>query len=133
MRMIAALVCLLPLLAMGQDSRWRIVVERDSMAIGPLSDVRKWAGLRLAANEMARKCAWEVVNLERQVGLLRATVEAQDRALDKKDEAILAMRENADVLGAAASKWRKKAKRRNPVVMVALGVVCGVVLTTAVQ
>ena len=72
---------------------WRILVERDTMAIGPLNDVRKWAGLRMAKNDMARQCAWELAQRGKELSSLYAERDACWDTVNEAKKVMDAMRE----------------------------------------
>ena len=100
---------------------WRILVERDTMAIGPLQDVRKWAGLRMAKNDMARQCAWELVQRNKELAGLYAERDVCVEKLTKARRIMEEMRETSDALNDRANRWQRKAKRRNPVLWIGIG------------
>ena len=100
---------------------WRILVERDTMAIGPLQDVRKWAGLRMAKNEMARQCAWELVQRDKELSSLYAERDACLEKVMKARKVMDEMRDTQEALITRANKWQRKAKRRNPVLWMGIG------------
>ena len=103
------------------QGNWRILVERDTMAIGPLQDVRKWAGLRMAKNDMARQCAWELVQRNKELNSLYAERDVCVEKLTKARRIMEEMRETSDALNDRANRWQRKAKRRNPVLWMGLG------------
>jgi hypothetical protein len=109
--MIRLLFILIPLWASAQ-SNWRILIERDTMAIGPLNDVRKWAGLRMAKNEMARQCAWELTQRSKELTALYAERDACWEVVNASKVLMDKMRENEEALNDRANKWQRKAKRR---------------------
>lgn len=111
--MIRLLFILLPLWATAQPN-WRILIERDTMAIGPLNDVRKWAGLRMAKNEMARQCAWELTQRSKELTALYAERDACWEVVNASKVLMDKMRENEEALNDRANKWQRKAKRRRP-------------------
>lgn len=106
--------------ACGQ-SNWRILIERDTMAIGPLNDVRKWAGLRMAKNEMARQCAWELTQRSKELTSLYAERDACWEVVNASKVLMDKMRENEEALNDRANKWQRKAKRRKPWLFFGLG------------
>ena len=118
--MIRLLFILLPLWATAQPN-WRILVERDTMAIGPLQDVRKWAGLRMAKNDMARQCAWELVQRNKELAGLYAERDACMDKVTKARKVMEEMRDTQEALNDRANRWQRKAKRRNPVLWMGIG------------
>ena len=110
---------------------WRILVERDTMAIGPLQDVRKWAGLRMAKNDMARQCAWELVQRDKELSSLYAERDACLEKVMKARKVMDEMRDTQEALITRANKWQRKAKRRNPVLWMGIG--AGVVVLVQSQ
>ncbi|HMZ49368.1 MAG TPA: hypothetical protein PLP28_10345, partial [Flavobacteriales bacterium] len=76
MRLLAAIAVILCFDVQGQvDSRWRILVERDTMVVGPLDDLRRYAGLRAAKNDEVRRCVWELHQRANEVALLRSALD----------------------------------------------------------
>ena len=100
---------------------WRILVERDTMAIGPLNDVRKWAGLRMAKNDMARQCAWELAQRGKELSSLYAERDACWDTVNEAKKVMDAMRETQESLIARNDKLARKVKRRQPWIWVAVG------------
>lgn len=90
MRLLLATLVLLSMRAGAQvDVRWRIFVERDTMVVGPLDDLRRFAGLRAAKNEEARRCMWSLHQQATEIELLRSALD-----LSKKSDAA-----NAELVG----------------------------------
>ena len=100
---------------------WRILVERDTMAIGPLNDVRKWAGLRMAKNDMARQCAWELAQRGKELSSLYAERDACWDTVNEAKKVMDAMRETQESLIARNDKLARKVKRRQPWIWMAVG------------
>lgn len=130
MRLLAAIAVMLCFDVQGQvDSRWRILVERDTMVVGPLDDLRRYAGLRAAKNDEVRRCVWELHQRANEVALLRSALD-----LSRKSDAA-----NAELVGdlnAALvnqsdrlAKAERKARRRSPVVWGLAGAVVGILGT----
>ena len=119
--LVVLVVCLTASCSAQSTPRWRILVERDTMAIGPLNDVRKWAGLRMAKNEMARQCAWELTQRNRELQALYAERDACWDALNASKVLMDKMRANEEALNDRANKWQRKAKRRKPWLFFGLG------------
>jgi hypothetical protein len=117
---IGLLFLLLAVQARAQGN-WRILVERDTMAIGPLQDVRKWAGLRMAKNDMARQCAWELVQRNKELAGLYAERDACMDKVTKARKVMEEMRDTQEALNDRANRWQRKAKRRNPVLWMGIG------------
>ncbi len=119
--MIRWLLIFLPLWVCAQEPRWRILVERDSLAIGPLNDVRKWAGLRMAKNDMARQCAWELAQRGKELSSLYAERDACWDTVNEAKKVMDAMRETQESLIARNDKLARKVKRRQPWIWMAVG------------
>lgn len=103
------------------QGNWRILVERDTMAIGPLNDVRKWAGLRMAKNDMARQCAWELAQRGKELSSLYAERDACWDTVNEAKKVMDAMRETQESLIARNDKLARKVKRRQPWIWMAVG------------
>lgn len=130
MRLLAAIAVILCLDGQGQvDSRWRILVERDTMVVGPLDDLRRYAGLRAAKNEEVRRCVWELHQRANEVALLRSALDLS-RKSDKANAELVgdlnaALVNQSDRL----AKAERKARRRSPVVWGLAGAVVGILGT----
>jgi len=130
MRLLAAIAVILCLDGQGQvDSRWRILVERDTMVVGPLDDLRRYAGLRAAKNEEVRRCVWELHQRANEVALLRSALDLS-RKSDKANAELVgdlnaALVNQSDRL----AKAQRKARRRSPVVWGLAGAVVGILGT----
>lgn len=130
MRLLAAIAVILCFDVQGQvDSRWRILVERDTMAVGPLDDLRRYAGLRAAKNEEVRRCVWELHQRANEVALLRSALDLS-RKSDKANAELVgdlnaALVNQSDLL----AKAQRKARRRSPVVWGLAGAVVGILGT----
>lgn len=130
MRLLAAIAVILCLDVQGQvDSRWRILVERDTMVVGPLDDLRRYAGLRAAKNEEVRRCVWELHQRANEVALLRSALDLS-RKSDKANAELVgdlnaALVNQSDRL----AKAERKARRRSPVVWGLAGAVVGILGT----
>ena len=126
MRLLAAIAVIMCLDVQGQvDSRWRILVERDTMVVGPLDDLRRYAGLRAAKNEEVRRCVWELHQRVNEVALLRSALDLS-RKSDKANAELVgdlnaALVNQSDRL----AKAERKARRRSPVVWGLAGAVVG--------
>lgn len=128
--MLAAII--LPIEAGAQeqvDHRWRIVVERDTMAIGPLDDVRMWAGLRSAKNEEVRRCVWELHQRATEVSLLRIALDRARKSDAANSELVGDLNEALIQQTDRAMKLERKARRRSPIVWGLAGAVVGVLST----
>ena len=130
MRLLAAMAVILCFDVQGQvDSRWRILVERDTMVVGPLDDLRRYAGLRAAKNEEVRRCVWELHQRVNEVALLRSALDLS-RKSDKANAELVgdlnaALVNQSDRL----AKAERKARRRSPVVWGLAGAVVGILGT----
>lgn len=130
MRLLAAIAVIMCLDVQGQvDSRWRILVERDTMVVGPLDDLRRYAGLRAAKNEEVRRCVWELHQRANEVALLRSALDLS-RKSDKANAELVgdlnaALVNQSDRL----AKAERKARRRSPVVWGLAGAVVGILGT----
>lgn len=130
MRLLAAIAVILCFDVQGQvDSRWRILVERDTMVVGPLDDLRRYAGLRAAKNEEVRRCVWELHQRANEVALLRSALDLS-RKSDKANAELVgdlnaALVNQSDRL----AKAERKARRRSPVVWGLAGAVVGILGT----
>lgn len=130
MRLLAAIAVILCFDVQGQvDSRWRILVERDTMVVGPLDDLRRYAGLRAAKNEEVRRCVWELHQRANEVALLRGALDLS-RKSDKANAELVgdlnaALVNQSDRL----AKAERKARRRSPVVWGLAGAVVGILGT----
>jgi hypothetical protein len=91
------------------------------MAIGPLKDVRQWAGLRMAKNIAQRQCAWELVERAKELESARQTIEAKNATIFKKDEVIGKLREANEATIDRARRAERKVKRRKPWMWFGLG------------
>lgn len=130
MRLLAAIAVIMCLDVQGQvDSRWRILVERDTMVVGPLDDLRRYAGLRAAKNEEVRRCVWELHQRANEVALLRSALDLS-RKSDKANAELVgdlnaALVNQSDRL----AKAERKVRRRSPVVWGLAGAVVGILGT----
>lgn len=130
MRLLAAIAVILCFDVQGQvDSRWRILVERDTMVVGPLDDLRRYAGLRAAKNEEVRRCVWELHQRANEVALLRSALDLS-RKSDKANAELVgdlnaALVNQSDRL----AKAERKARRRSPIVWGLAGAVVGILGT----
>ena len=130
MRLLAAIAVILCFDVQGQvDSRWRILVERDTMVVGPLDDLRRYAGLRAAKNDEVRRCVWELHQRANEVALLRSALDLS-RKSDKANAELVgdlnaALVNQSDRL----AKAERKARRRSPVVWGLAGAVVGILGT----
>ena len=130
MRLLAAIAVIMCFDVQGQvDSRWRILVERDTMVVGPLDDLRRYAGLRAAKNEEVRRCVWELHQRVNEVALLRSALDLS-RKSDKANAELVgdlnaALVNQSDRL----AKAERKARRRSPVVWGLAGAVVGILGT----
>lgn len=130
MRLLAAIAVIMCFDVQGQvDSRWRILVDRDTMVVGPLDDLRRYAGLRAAKNEEVRRCVWELHQRANEVALLRSALDLS-RKSDKANAELVgdlnaALVNQSDRL----AKAERKARRRSPVVWGLAGAVVGILGT----
>lgn len=130
MRLLAAIAVIMCFDVQGQvDSRWRILVERDTMVVGPLDDLRRYAGLRAAKNDEVRRCVWELHQRVNEVALLRSALDLS-RKSDKANAELVgdlnaALVNQSDRL----AKAERKARRRSPVVWGLAGAVVGILGT----
>ena len=112
----------------AQEPRWRILVDRDSLAIGPLNDVRKWAGLRMAKNETARQCAWELAQRGKELSSLYAERAKCDKAQEDARLLIASHAGRIEELSDHNRKLSRKVKRRTPFIPLLVGIVGGFVI-----
>ena len=110
------------------EPRWRILVDRDSLAIGPLNDVRKWAGLRMAKNETARQCAWELAQRGKELSSLYAERAKCDKAQEDARLLIASHAGRIEELSDHNRKLSRKVKRRTPFIPLLVGIVGGFVI-----
>ena len=82
---------------------------------------RKWAGLRMAKNDMARQCAWELVQRNKELAGLHAERDACWNTANEARKVMEEMRQTQDALNDRANRWQRKAKRRNPVLWMGIG------------
>ena len=119
---IMAVACFLACNAATAQPNWRtLLIQRDTMAIGPLKAVRQWAGLRMAKNIAQRQCAWELVERAKELESARQTIEAKNATIFKKDEAIGKLREANEATIDRARRAERKVKRRKPWMWFGLG------------
>lgn len=111
------------------DERWRIVVERDTLAIGPLDDLRLFAGLRAAKNAEVRRCVWELHMRAREVSLLRSANERYEKGAQESRELIGDLNAALVQCVDAKAKAERRAKRRSPFIWGLSGIAIGVVGT----
>lgn len=117
----------------AQDNRWRIMVERDTLAVLPIDDLRTAWAYRITKNEQVRICARLLAVAEKDAANLRIAVEAgkEDR---RSSNALLRLRvDERDAARADVSKLRTKLRRRNPMVYLLLGATGGVLINNAVR
>ena len=112
----------------AQEPRWRILVDRDSLAIGPLNDVRKWAGLRMAKNETARQCAWELAQRGKELSSLYAERAKCDKAQQDARLLIASHAGRIEELSDHNRKLSRKVKRRTPFIPLLVGIAGGFVI-----
>lgn len=117
--------------ACAQDSRWSLMPGRDSLAIGPLEDVRKWAGLRVAKNFQARQCAWELVERGKEIAALRSAIEHGRVAAKLNAQLVTSQADEIALLATHNRKLSRKVKRRNPALWMGIG--AGVVVLVQSQ
>ena len=130
MRLLAAIAVIMCFDVQGQvDSRWRILVERDTMVVGPLDDLRRYAGLRAAKNEEVRRCVWELHQRANEVALLRSALDLSRKSDKANAELVGDM--NAALVNQSdrLAKAQRKARRRSPVVWGLAGAVVGILGT----
>lgn len=99
------------------------------MVVGPLDDLRRYAGLRAAKNEEVRRCVWELHQRVNEVALLRSALDLS-RKSDKANAELVgdlnaALVNQSDRL----AKAQRKARRRSPIVWGLAGAVVGILGT----
>lgn len=130
MRLLAAMAVILCFDVQGQvDSRWRILVERDTMVVGPLDDLRRYAGLRAAKNEEVRRCVWELHQRANEVALLRSALDLSRKSDAANAELVGDLNEALVNQSDRLAKAERKARRRSPVVWGLAGTVVGILGT----
>ncbi len=130
MRLLAAMAVILCFDVQGQvDSRWRILVERDTMVVGPLDDLRRYAGLRAAKNEEVRRCAWELHQRANEVALLRSALDLSRKSDKANSELVGDLNEALIQQTDRAMKLERKVRRRSPLIWGLAGAVIGVMGT----
>jgi len=130
MRLLAAIAVIMCLDVQGQvDSRWRILVERDTMVVGPLDDLRRYAGLRAAKNEEVRRCVWELHQRANEVALLRSALDLSRKSDKANAELVGDLNEALVNQSDRLAKAERKARRRSPVVWGLAGAVVGILGT----
>jgi hypothetical protein len=111
------------------DSRWRIMVELDTMIVGPLNDLRRFAGLRAAKNEEVRRCVWELHQQSRELALLRSALDLS-RKSDKANAQLVGDLNEALVQCVdARARAERRAKRRSPFIWGISGLAAGSLAT----
>lgn len=111
------------------DSRWRILVERDTMVVGPLDDLRRYAGLRAAKNDEVRRCVWELHQRANEVALLRSALDLSRKSDAANAELVGDLNEALVNQSDRLAKAERKARRRSPVVWGLAGAVVGILGT----
>ena len=111
------------------DSRWRIMVELDTMIVGPLNDLRRFAGLRAAKNEEVRRCVWELHQQSRELALLRSALDLSRKSDAANAELVGDLNEARVNQSDRLAKAERKARRRSPVVWGLSGAVVGILGT----
>lgn len=130
MRLLAAIAVMLCFDVQGQvDSRWRILVERDTMVVGPLDDLRRYAGLRAAKNDEVRRCVWELHQRANEVALLRSALDLSRKSDAANAELVGDLNEALVNQSDRLAKAERKARRRSPVVWGLAGAVVGILGT----
>ena len=107
------------------DHRWRIVVERDTMAIGPLDDVRLWGGLRAAKNNEVRRCVWELHQQAKEVALLRSALDLSKKSDKANAQLVGDLNEALVQCVDARARDERRAKRRSPFIWRISGLAAG--------
>lgn len=130
MRLLAAMAVILCFDVQGQvDSRWRILVERDTMVVGPLDDLRRYAGLRAAKNEEVRRCVWELHQRVNEVALLRSALDLSRKSDKANAELVGDLNEALVTQSDRLAKAERKVRRRSPIVWGLAGAVVGILGT----
>lgn len=130
MRLLAAIAVILCFDVQGQvDSRWRILVERDTMVVGPLDDLRRYAGLRAAKNEEVRRCVWELHQRVNEVALLRSALDLSRKSDKANAELVGDLNEALVTQSDRLAKAERKVRRRSPIVWGLAGAVVGILGT----
>ena len=130
MRLLAAMAVILCFDVQGQvDSRWRILVERDTMVVGPLDDLRRYAGLRAAKNEEVRRCVWELHQQAKEVALLRSALDLSKKSDKANAQLVGDLNEALVQCVDARARAERRAKRRSPFIWGISGLAAGSVAT----
>lgn len=119
--------------ACAQDSRWSLMPGRDSLAIGPLEDVRRWAGLRVAKNFQARQCAWELAERSKEIAALRSAIDHGRVAAKLNAQLVTSQADEIARMGEHNRKLARKVKRRNPALWMGIGAGIVVVIQTQMR
>ncbi|HMW96437.1 MAG TPA: hypothetical protein PJ983_04235 [Flavobacteriales bacterium] len=130
MRLLAAIAVILCFDVQGQvDSRWRILVERDTMVVGPLDDLRRYAGLRAAKNDEVRRCVWELHQRANEVALLRSALDLSRKSDKANAELVGDLNEALVQCVDARARAERRAKRRSPFIWGISGLAAGSLAT----
>lgn len=130
MRLLAAIAVIMCLDVQGQvDSRWRILVERDTMVVGPLDDLRRYAGLRAAKNDEVRRCVWELHQQAKEVALLRSALDLSKKSDKANAQLVGDLNEALVQCVDARARAERRAKRRSPFIWGISGLAAGSLAT----
>lgn len=130
MRLLLATLVLLSMRAGAQvDVRWRIFVERDTMVVGPLDDLRRFAGLRAAKNEEARRCMWSLHQQATEIELLRSALDLSKKSDAANAELVGDLNEALIQQADRLAKAQRKVRRRSPLIWGLAGAVVGILGT----
>ncbi len=111
------------------DSRWRIMVELDTMIVGPLNDLRRFAGLRAAKNEEVRRCVWELHQQSRELALLRSALDLSKKSDKANAQLVGDLNEALVQCVDARARAERRAKRRSPFIWGISGLAAGSLAT----
>lgn len=111
------------------DSRWRIMVELDTMIVGPLNDLRRFAGLRAAKNEEVRRCVWELHQQAKEVALLRSALDLSKKSDKANAQLVGDLNEALVQCVDARARAERRAKRRSPFIWGISGLAAGSLAT----
>jgi len=130
MRLLAAIAVIMCFDVQGQvDSRWRILVERDTMVVGPLDDLRRYAGLRAAKNDEVRRCVWELHQQAKEVALLRSALDLSKKSDKANAQLVGDLNEALVQCVDARARAERRAKRRSPFIWGISGLAAGSLAT----
>jgi len=99
------------------------------MIVGPLNDLRRFAGLRAAKNEEVRRCVWELHQQSRELALLRSALDLSRKSDKANAELVGDLNEALVTQSDRLAKAERKVRRRSPIVWGLAGAVVGILGT----